>query len=280
MVKKNIDIKNRVDYLIEQIDRHNNLYYIENNPEISDYEFDVLLKELEDLEVKFPEFAYPYSPTKRVGGDITKKFETVRHKYPMLSLSNTYSKTEIIEWEARLKKLTDEKLEYVCELKYDGIAVGVRYENGILVQAATRGDGVQGEDITANVRTIKSIPLRLKNTFPDKFEIRGEIFLPIEKFRTLNREREEIGEQTFANPRNSAAGTLKLQDSKIVDSIGLDSYLYGIYGVDNLANGHFEMLKLATQWGFKVPEFNKRYVEKVQTIDEIMDFINFWDINR
>lgn len=272
--------KTRIEQLIEEINHHNYLYYVESNPSISDYDFDMLLKELEKLESDFPQFAYDYSPTKRVGGDITKKFETVKHVYPMLSLSNTYSEEEIIEWENRLKKMTDDTLEYVCELKYDGVAIGIRYDNGILTQAVTRGDGTQGENITANIKTIRSIPLKLQGSYPESFEIRGEIFFPLDKFAALNREREDVGEATFANPRNSASGTLKLQDSKIVAARGLDSYLYGVYGAQGFAEGHYEMVQLAGTWGFKVPPSNKRFMTKVTTIDGIMDFIHYWDENR
>lgn len=272
--------KARIEQLIEEISHHNHLYYIESNPAISDYDFDMLLKELESLEAAFPQFAYDYSPTKRVGGDITKKFETVKHVYPMLSLSNTYSEEEIIEWEKRIKKLVEEDIEYVCELKYDGVAIGIRYDNGILAQAVTRGDGTQGENITANIKTIRSIPLKLKGNFPESFEIRGEIFFPLDKFAALNREREDLGEATFANPRNSASGTLKLQDSRIVASRGLDSYLYGVYGAQGFAEGHYEMVQLAGTWGFKVPPINKRFISKVRSIEEIMDFIHYWDENR
>lgn len=272
--------KTRIEQLIEEINLHNHLYYIENNPSISDYDFDMLLKELEELESKFPQFAYEYSPTKRVGGDITKKFETVKHEYPMLSLSNTYSEEEIIEWENRLKKQVDGAIEYVCELKYDGVAIGIKYENGILTRAVTRGDGTQGENITANVKTIRTIPLKLKNNYPDNFEIRGEIFFPLEKFNQLNREREEIGEATFANPRNSASGTLKLQDSKVVASRGLDTFLYGVYGTGNLADGHYEMVQLAATWGFKTPNPKENYISKVNSIEGIMEFIHYWDENR
>lgn len=272
--------KERIEQLIEEINQHNYKYYVESNPSISDYAFDILLKELEQLELQFPRFAYDYSPTKRVGGDITKKFETVKHIYPMLSLSNTYSVEEIIEWEKRIKKLTDGDIEYACELKYDGVAIGIRYDNGILNQAVTRGDGTQGENITANVRTIKSVPLKLKGNFPETFEIRGEIFFPLEKFAALNKEREDLGEPTFANPRNSASGTLKLQDSKIVASRGLDSYLYGVYGAQGVAEGHYELVQLAGEWGFKVPLAEKRFIEKVNSIEGIMDFIHYWDSNR
>lgn len=266
--------------LVEELNQHNHNYYVESNPTISDYDFDQLLNELEQLEQQFPQFAVDYSPTKRVGGDITKKFETVKHVYPMLSLSNTYSEEEIIEWENRLKKIVDGDIEYVCELKYDGVAIGIRYENGVIAQAVTRGDGTQGENITSNIRTIKSVPLKLKNNFPDTFEIRGEIFFPLEKFNQLNKEREDIGEATFANPRNSASGTLKLQDSKVVATRGLDTFLYGIYGAQSYAEGHFEMVQLAGSWGFKVPQPQQRYIAKVNSIEGIMDFIHYWDQNR
>lgn len=272
--------KERIEQLIEEINVHNYKYYVESNPSISDYDFDMLLKELETLETQFPEFAFDYSPSKRVGGDITKKFETVKHVYPMLSLSNTYSEDEIIDWENRIKKIADGDLEYVCELKYDGVAIGIRYDNGVLAQAVTRGDGTQGENITSNVRTIKSVPLKLKGNYPDTFEIRGEIFFPLEKFAALNREREDLGESVFANPRNSASGTLKLQDSKIVASRGLDSYLYGVYGATQFAEGHYEMVQLAGAWGFKIPPAEKRFIAKVNSIEGIMAFIHYWDEHR
>jgi DNA ligase (NAD+) len=274
------DAKSRIDVLIDQINTHNDNYYVFNNPTISDYDFDMLLEELQKLEIQFPEFAYDYSPTKRVGGDITKKFETVVHTFPMLSLSNSYSREEIIEWENRLKKLVDGELEYVCELKYDGVAIGIRYENGILSRAVTRGDGTQGENVTTNVKTIRTVPLKLKGDFPDDFEIRGEIFFPLENFNQLNKEREEIGEPTFANPRNSASGTLKSQDSKVVAERGLDCYLYGVYGNDIDSPGHFEAVEKAGTWGFKIPPAKNRYIQKVNSIQGIMDFIEFWEIER
>lgn len=274
------DAKSRIDVLIDQINTHNDNYYVLNNPTISDYDFDMLLEELQKLEIQFPEFAYDYSPTKRVGGDITKKFETVVHTFPMLSLSNSYSREEIIEWENRLKKLVDGELEYVCELKYDGVAIGIRYENGILTRAVTRGDGTQGENVTTNVKTIRTVPLKLKGDFPADFEIRGEIFFPLENFNQLNKEREEIGEATFANPRNSASGTLKLQDSKVVAERGLDCYLYGVYGNDIDAPGHFEAVEKAGTWGFKIPPSKNRYIQKVNSIQGIMDFIEYWEIER
>ncbi len=272
--------KEEILKLSEEINKHNHLYYVENTPVISDYEFDLLLKKLQDLEIQFPEFAFDYSPTKRVGGDITKKFETVVHRFPMLSLSNTYSEEEIIDWENRLKKLSDGELEYVCELKYDGVAIGIRYENGFLSRAVTRGDGTQGEDVTTNVKTIKTIPLQLKGDFPADFEIRGEIFMPLESFQKLNAEREESDEALFANPRNTASGTLKMKDSKVVAERSLDCYLYGVYGSDLQTEGHFESVDKAGKWGFKVPSATNRFIEKVNTIDGIMNFIHYWDKER
>ncbi len=272
--------KEEILKLSEEINKHNHLYYVENTPVISDYDFDLLLKKLQDLEIQFPEFAFDYSPTKRVGGDITKKFVTVVHRFPMLSLSNTYSEEEIIDWENRLKKLSDGELEYVCELKYDGVAIGIRYENGFLSRAVTRGDGTQGEDVTTNVKTIKTIPLQLKGDFPADFEIRGEIFMPLESFQKLNAEREESDEALFANPRNTASGTLKMKDSKVVAERSLDCYLYGVYGSDLQTEGHFESVDKAGNWGFKVPSATNRFIEKVNTIDGIMNFIHYWDKER
>ena len=276
----NFNAKEEILKLSEEINKHNHLYYVENMPIISDYDFDLLLKKLQDLEIQFPEFAFEYSPTKRVGGDITKKFETVGHRFPMLSLSNTYSEEEIIEWENRLKKLSEGDLEYVCELKYDGVALGIRYENGFLSRAVTRGDGTQGEDVTTNVKTIKTIPLQLKGDFPLDFEIRGEIFMPLESFQKLNTEREESDEALFANPRNTASGTLKMKDSKVVAERSLDSYLYGVYGNDLAIDGHFESVDRAGKWGFKVPDSKNRFIEKVNSIDGIMNFIHYWDKER
>ena len=276
----NFNAKEEILKLSEEINKHNHLYYVENMPIISDYDFDLLLKKLQDLEIQFPEFAFEYSPTKRVGGDITKKFETVGHRFPMLSLSNTYSEEEIIEWENRLKKLSEGDLEYVCELKYDGVAIGIRYENGFLSRAVTRGDGTQGEDVTTNVKTIKTIPLQLKGDFPLDFEIRGEIFMPLESFQKLNTEREESDEALFANPRNTASGTLKMKDSKVVAERSLDSYLYGVYGNDLAIDGHFESVDKAGKWGFKVPVSKNRFIEKVNSIDGIMNFIHYWDKER
>ena len=269
-----------IESLTVKIHEYNQLYYVENNPVISDYDFDQLLKRLEALEIEFPEYALENSPTKRVGGDLTKKFETVLHRFPMLSLSNTYSEEEIIDWENRLLKLSNEPLEFVCELKYDGVAIGIRYENGQLTKAVTRGDGTQGEDVTINVRTIRTIPLQLKGNFPEDFEIRGEIFMPLERFRLLNEERELNQEQLFANPRNTASGTLKMQDSKVVAERGLDSFLYGVYGNNLPLETHFDAVQQASEWGFKVPSKQHRFIEKTSSIEGIMDFIHYWDQQR
>lgn len=274
------EAKSEIERLSKELNRHNYLYYVESAPEISDYDFDMLLKKLQELEQQFPDLVSDVSPTKRVGGDITKKFETVKHKYPMLSLSNTYSLEEIKDWESRLHKLIEEKLQYVCELKYDGVAIGIQYVDGKLFRAVTRGDGEQGEDVTANVKTIRSIPLELKGDYPNDFEIRGEIFFPWDAFEKLNAEREDIGEPTFANPRNTASGTLKLQDSSMVATRGLDCYLYGVYGANSANLGHYEMVEKAKSWGFKVPEEKNNYIALTNSVEGVMSFIDHWDEHR
>ncbi|GAB5418630.1 MAG: NAD-dependent DNA ligase LigA [Crocinitomicaceae bacterium] len=273
------EAKEKIEQLTAELNRHNHLYYVLSNPEISDYDFDMLLKQLQELEMQFPDFASPVSPTKRVGGDITKKFESVVHRYPMLSLSNTYSQEEIQEWVTRISKVAEGELEFVCELKYDGVAIGIQYLNGVLHQAVTRGDGSQGENVTTNVKTIRTIPLRLQGDYPSDFEIRGEIFFPLDNFHKLNVSRREAGEAEFANPRNTASGTLKMQDSQVVAGRGLDCFLYGIYGV-TLENGHYETVQRAADWGFKVPKSEMRYIEKTNTLDGVMNFINHWDQER
>jgi DNA ligase (NAD+) len=262
--------------LTDELNRHNHLYYVESNPEISDYDFDQLLKKLQELEAQFPELASANSPTKRVGGDITRKFETVVHRYPMLSLSNTYSQEEIEDWVVRIKKLVEGDLEYVCELKYDGVAIGIQYVNGELFRAVTRGDGTQGENVTNNVKTIRTVPLKLKGDFPEDFEIRGEIFFPLANFLALNEQRRESGEAEFANPRNSASGTLKMQDSKVVAERGLDCFLYGIYGAGAAQGGHYESVAKAAEWGFKVPPPAQRYIEKTASLEGVMNYIAYW----
>ena len=274
------EIKAEILRLTDEINHHNHLYYVESAPVISDFEFDMLLEKLQKLEKENPEFGFPNSPTKRVGGDITKKFETVQHRFPMLSLANTYSEEEIIDWENRLKKMANGPLQYVCELKYDGVAIGIRYENGELSRAVTRGDGTQGEDITSNVRTVRSVPLKLRGSYPADFEIRGELFMPIESFRKLNAEREELGEPLFANPRNTASGTLKSQDSKVVADRALDSYLYGVYGEGLNFETHFHAVEAAASWGFKVPLLKDRFIQLTDSIEGIMDFIHYWDKKR
>ncbi|MGE0562249.1 MAG: NAD-dependent DNA ligase LigA [Flavobacteriales bacterium] len=276
-----IEAQEKIQKITKEINQHNYNYYVLSNPTISDYEFDMLLEELTKLELEYPEFADSNSPTKRVGGEVTKEFETVKHKYPMLSLGNSYSKEEITDFETRIKKLVEDEIEYVCELKYDGVAIGITYVDGKLARALTRGDGTQGDDITTNVKTIKSIPLQLLgNDYPKEFEIRGEIFLPKSVFEELNKEREDIGEQLYANARNTASGTIKMQDSAVVAQRKLDSYLYFVLG-DNLPfKTHFESLEVAGKWGFKVPLEKNKFIKKCKNIDEIFEFINYWDKER
>lgn len=272
--------KIKIEKLSKELHEHNYNYYVLSRPAISDYQFDIMLKELMDLEEKFPELSLETSPTKRVGGSITKEFDTVTHKYRMLSLSNSYSKDDLIDFEKRIQKLIEEKVEYVCELKYDGVAIGLRYIDGNLVQAVTRGDGTQGDDVTNNVKTIRSIPLKLKGDYPDDFEIRGEIFLPLEAFQKLNEEKKRAGEQLMANPRNTASGTLKMQSSKTVADRGLDCYLYYLLGENLPETTHLGNLKKAGKWGFKVPLERDRMIEKTNSIEGILSFINYWDNKR
>lgn len=271
------DILSRIHYLRETIERHNHNYYVLSQPTISDFEFDMLLKELQDLEEQHPEFFDPLSPTQRVGNDINKQFAQVKHIYPMLSLSNTYNEGEVSEFYQRVAKNLNEPFELVCELKYDGTSVSLIYEKGVLIRAVTRGDGVQGDDITENVKTIRSIPLRLKgNDFPEKFELRGEILMPWKVFEQLNNEREQQGEQLFANPRNAASGTIKLQNSAEVSRRKLDAYLYYFLGEKLPSDGHFENLQQLRKWGFKISDA----IEKCQTIEQVFDFLKKWDEER
>ena len=271
---------NRVKELSDLLHHYNYLYYVKNESAVSDFEFDQLLKELEALEQQFPDLTDENSPTKRVGGDITKNFETVKHKYPMLSLSNTYSREEIVEWEERIKKTIESDIEYVCELKYDGVAIGIRYVNGIFHSAVTRGDGTQGELISPNVRTIKAIPLKLSAPYPDDFEIRGEIFMPLKEFEKLNEERKKNELAQFANPRNTASGTLKLQDSGIVADRNLDCFLYGLYQDRAEQTNHFDAVSFAGEMGFKIPRLEEKMISKVSNVDGILDFIAYWDEKR
>ena len=277
---ENSAIAAQIKALSAALHAHNHAYYVLNAPTISDFEFDTLLKELESLEKQYPAFADPNSPTKRVGGDLTKKFQTQKHRFPMLSLSNSYSEQDIIDWAERCQKTLGEASEFVCELKYDGVAIGIQYLDGRLQQALTRGDGEQGEVVTTNVRTIPTIPLVLDAAVPADFEIRGEIFMPQQHFEALNAQREAQGEPLFANPRNTASGTLKLLDSKEVAKRGLDCYLYGVYGLKSEALGHYQAVMLAKEWGFKVPDPAKRMIEKTNSIAGIMDFIHYWDQQR
>jgi DNA ligase (NAD+) len=270
----------RITKLTAELNDHNYRYYVLNKPIISDEVFDHLLKELEHLENQFPQLADRNSPTKRVGGDITDKFEKVPHLRPMLSLSNTYSEEEITDWATRLHKLSGHAIEYVMELKYDGVAIALHYSQGRLQRALTRGDGTVGEDVTSNIRTVRTIPLQLKGRFPSDFEIRGEVFLPRTVFDAINRERLEAGEEAYANPRNTAAGTLKQQDSSQVARRKLDCYLYFVLGNDLPFDNHFDSLEHAADWGFKVPSASDRLIEKTDSIDGIMDFIRYWNVHR
>jgi DNA ligase (NAD+) len=270
------EAKRRIAALTDEINRHNYQYYVLSSPLISDYEFDLLLEELTGIEAAFPELVSPDSPTQRVGADLTKEFVQVKHKYPMLSLGNTYSEEEIAEFDSRVRKLLGEDPEYVCELKYDGIAIGLTYRNGKLVQALTRGDGTQGDDVTVNVKTIKSIPLNLWGDFPQEIEMRGEVFMPRSSFDNLNIEREKNGFQLFANPRNAAAGSLKMQDPSEVSKRNLDSFLYYMMGDDLPADNHYQCLQKAKEWGLKISP----YIAKCHSLDEIIAFIDLWNTGR
>ena len=272
------EARERIAALSEELERHNYNYYILAKPTISDYEFDMMLEELARLEREFPEFLLPSSPTQRVGGGITKDFQSVKHKYPMLSLANSYSREEIADFIDRIKKSVDEEVEFCCELKFDGLSISLQYEDGVLVRAVTRGDGAQGDDVTTNVKTIRTVPLKLHGDFPLFFEMRGEIVMPFESFDKLNRQRIEAGEDLFANPRNAAAGTLKLQDSKEVARRRLDNYCYYMMmdGLEDRYQTHYESLQAAKKWGFNVSNF----MALCKSIDEIFEFIDYWDVKR
>lgn len=263
--------------LRNELREHNYNYYVNDNPTISDFEFDKKLEQLKQLEAANPEFFDPNSPSVRVGGEITKNFETVKHEYRMYSLDNSYSKEDLLDWEQRLRKIVDGPIEYVCELKYDGASISLRYEKGVFVKAVTRGDGTQGDNVTANVRTIKSVPLKLRaSEVPDKFEIRGEIVLPWQGFHKMNQEREAQGLELYRNPRNTASGSLKLQDSSIVAQRPLECLLYQLAG-DNLpVQSQYDSLNLARDWGFKAPAES----QLVQSIDEVLQYIEHWDVAR
>lgn len=272
------DERQRILQLRKELHEHNYKYYVLNQPEISDQEFDFMMKELQELEARHEDMFDPNSPTQRVGSDINQEFTQVTHKYPMLSLANTYSQEEVADFYNSVKKgLNDEDFEICCELKYDGLSISLTYEDGKLVRGVTRGDGVHGDDVTANVKTIRSIPLVLKDgDWPKEFEIRGEILMPWNVFERLNQEREAAEEPLFANPRNAASGTLKSQNSALVASRNLDAYLYYLLGDELPGDGHYENLEKAREWGFKISEG----MRKVKTLQEIYDFIDYWDAER
>ena len=271
--------KERILYLRQQLHEHNYKYYVLNQPEISDQDFDMLMHELQELESRHPEMADPNSPTQRVGSDLNQNFTQVAHKYPMLSLANTYNEQDVADWYDSVKRgLDGEDFEVCCEMKYDGLSISLTYIDGKLVRGVTRGDGVHGDDVTANVKTIRAIPLVLKegSGYPQEFEIRGEILMPWNVFERLNAEREAAEEPLFANPRNAASGTLKSQNSKLVASRQLDAYLYYLLGDTLPSDGHYENLETAATWGFKISEGMK----KVKKLQEIYDYINYWDTER
>ena len=273
-----MDEKQRIEQLRQELHEHNHRYYVENQPTISDQEFDELMHELQRLEALHPEMYDANSPTQRVGSDLNSEFRQVAHRYPMLSLANTYNQQEVADWYDSVRRgLEGEDFEVCCEMKYDGLSISLTYENGRLVRGVTRGDGVNGDDVTANVRTIRSIPLVLSgDDYPQEFEIRGEILMPWKVFERLNAEREKAEEPLFANPRNAASGTLKSQNSALVASRQLDAYLYYLLGEQVPCDGHYENLEAARRWGFKISEG----MRKVRTLDEIYDFINYWDTER
>ncbi|CAI8401890.1 MAG: DNA ligase [Formosa sp. Hel3_A1_48] len=268
--------KELVIQLREELRQHNHNYYVLDNPTISDFDFDMKLKQLQILEAQHPELYDPNSPTLRVGGEVTKNFQTVVHAHRMYSLDNSYSKDDLLDWETRIKKLVDGPIRYTCELKYDGASISITYKNGTLFQALTRGDGTQGDDVTANIKTIKSVPLKLRGDYPDNFEIRGEIILPFEGFEAMNKERISAGEEPYKNPRNTASGSLKLQDSSEVAKRPLECLLYSIVGENTGIKSQFDNLEKARSWGFKVPKEAKC----VQSIDEVLQFVEYWDLAR
>ena len=273
-----MDEKQRIEQLRQELHEHNYRYYVLNQPAIGDQEFDFMMHELQDLEARHPEMSDPNSPTQRVGSDLQTGFRQVAHRYPMLSLANTYNEQDVRDWYESVRKgLAGEDFEVCCEMKYDGLSISLTYVDGHLTQAVTRGDGVQGDDVTQNVKTIRTIPLILPGKgYPKEFEIRGEILMPWASFERLNAEREAAEEPLFANPRNAASGTLKSLDSRVVAQRSLDAYLYYLLGEELPADGHFENLEEARSWGFKISEG----MRKVKTVEEIIDFINYWDTER
>jgi DNA ligase (NAD+) len=270
------EVKKRITKLRHEIEQHNHNYYKLNRPTISDFEFDAIMGDLIALENKFPQFSDPNSPTQRVGSDISREFQQVLHQYPMLSLSNSYSEAEVVEFVQRVEKFSGETPDYVCELKLDGTSISLIYREGELQRAVTRGDGEKGDDVTANVRTIRSVPLKLQGDYPASFEIRGEIVMPFSVFDELNRERSEQGEQLFANPRNAASGTLKMQNSSVVASRKLDAYFYYILGENLPEDGHYELLQMASEWGFQISP----HARKCKDAEAILNYLTTWDQKR
>ncbi|WP_372975689.1 NAD-dependent DNA ligase LigA, partial [Muriicola sp.] len=267
----------KIKALRKELHDHNYRYYVLDSPVISDYEFDMKLKELQTLEEAHPQFRDESSPTMRVGGEVTKNFNTVVHQHRMYSLDNSYSREELQVWVQRIQRiLGDSEVEYSCELKYDGASISLTYENGHLVQALTRGDGFQGDDVTTNVKTIRSVPLQLRGNFPQKFEIRGEIILPLEGFQKMNEQRIREGEDPYMNPRNTASGSLKLQDSALVAERPLDCLLYALVGRDLGASTHFELLSKAREWGFKIPS----EAALCRSLEEVFTYLDHWDLHR
>ncbi len=271
-----MNIQDRIVFLRSELQQHNYNYYVLDKPTISDFEFDILLNELIDLEKQNPQFYDANSPTQRVGGELIKSFDTVAHEYRMLSLGNTYSAEELVDFNKRITKLVETDIEYVCELKYDGVSISLKYENGELKQALTRGNGTHGDDVTVNIKTINSIPLKLKGDYPSKFEIRGEIFLPHEGFDQMNEKRIANDLEPFANPRNAASGSIKMQDSKEVAKRPLDCFLYYLLGKELPSQRHYENLQKAREWGFKIPN----EIEVCSSVDKVIDFVNYWDNKR
>lgn len=272
-----MNTKDKIEALRAALREHNYNYYVLDQPTISDYDFDMLLKELQDLEAQHPEFYDPNSPTVRVGGEVTKNFNTHVHSYRMYSLDNSYDRQDLLDWQARVaKNLSDDSFSYTCELKYDGASINLTYENGQLIKAVTRGDGIQGDEVTANIRTIKSIPLSLKGEFPESMELRGEIILPLEGFNKMNEQRLAEGEEPYMNPRNTASGSLKLQDSTLVAQRPLDCLIYGIASDEMNIENQMNFLNKAREWGFKIPDTAK----ECKTIEEVFDFVDYWDQAR
>ncbi len=266
----------QIQELRKKLHAHNHAYYILDSPTISDYEFDMLLQQLQQLELQHPEFDDSNSPTKRVGGGITKNFETLVHENRMYSLDNSYSKEDLLDWEKRIQKIIDGPVNYTCELKYDGASISLTYEHGKLIKAVTRGDGMQGDNVTENIKTIKTVPLELQGSYPEKFDIRGEIVLPFEGFNAMNTSRIANGEEPYANPRNTASGSLKLQDSSETAKRPLECLLYSLVGTKLPVKTQFESLEIARLWGFKVPKI----ASLAQNIEEVMEFINHWNSHR